>query len=194
MSLEIIMAPFDVFWAPVDEAAPTNVQDVPAGNWQVLGSTDSLNQNEDGVTVAGSQSFETFRGQSAAPQEVSRTEEDVGVSVWLVDLEPAMLRLALNQNAVSNTGAGGGSGGHDDIELERGAGKPNEIALLIRGPSPQFDGGFAYFYLKRCYNSGSYELQFSKNNPTGIGLEFTALRATSAPFMGRFVSQDSASA
>lgn len=194
MALQVIMSKYDVYWAPVDEAPPTNVQDVPAGNWQILGSSGAFSQTEDGVTVAGSQTFETFRGQSAAPQEVSRTEEDIVVSLALVDMDPAMLRLALGQNAVTNTGAGGGSGGHDDIELEQGAGKPNEIALLVRGPSPQFDGGFAYFYLKRCYQSGSFELQFSKNTATGIGLEFTALRATSAPFMGRFVSQDSASA
>ena len=192
MSLKIIMAPYDVYWAPVGEAFPV-VEVAPAGNWIVLGSVGALNINEDGVTVSGPQTFEQFRSAgSAAPQEVSRTEEDVIVALQLHDLDPAMLRLALNQNAVANTAAGGGFAGFDEIPLERGAGKPNEIALLVRGPSPLFDGGNAQFELKRCYNSGTYELGYSKNITTGIQLEFTALRATSAPFLGNLVSQASA--
>ena len=192
MPNEIIAFPYDVYWAPVGEAFPV-IEVAPAGNWLILGSAVALNTNEDGVTVSGPQTFETFRSAgSAAPQEVSLTEEDLIVALQLHDLTPDMLRLALNQNAVSNTAAGGGLAGFNEIDMERKAGKPNEIALLVRGASPEFTGGNAQFELKRCYQSGSYELAYSKNVFTGIQLEFTALRATSAPFLGNYVSQDSA--
>lgn len=192
MALEIMFAPYDVYWAPVGEAFPV-VEAVPAGNWLVLGAAVAERTNEDGVMVAMEQDFEEFRSAGhSAPQEASRVSEAVITTLTLHDLRPSMLRLVLNNNAVSNTGAGGGFAGFDAIDLERGAGKPNEMALLVRGISAQFATGNAQYQIPRCYVASSPEIVHTKGEAAGILMEFHALRAAATPFMGRLVSQDSA--
>lgn len=192
MALEILFSPYDVFWAPVGEAFPI-VEDAAAGNWLVLGASIAERTNEDGVMVTLEQDFEEFRSAGhSAPQEASRVSEAVIVTLTLHDLRPEMLRLVLNNNAVSSTAAGGGKAGFDEIDFERGASKPNEIALLVRGDSTQFATGTAQYEIPRCYCSSSPEIVHTKGEAAGIEMEFRVLRATAAPFMGKLVSQDSA--
>ncbi len=192
MALEIIMAPFDVYWAPVGEAFPV-VEVAPVGNWLVLGTSLAERTNEDGVTVTMEADYEEFRAAgTSSPIEASRTSESLMVNLILHDMQPEMLRLVLNQNAVTSVAAGGGFAGFDHIDLERGPGKVNEIALLVRGTSPQFATGNSQFEVPRCYVSSSPELVFTKGVATGIEMTFNALRDAASPFTGRFVSQDAA--
>lgn len=191
MALEIIMAPYDVFWAPVGEAFPV-VEVTPAGNWLVLGKTLAERTNEDGVTVTLEQEFEEFRAAgTSGPIEASRTSESQVINLTIHDLVPNMLRLVLNQNAVTSNAAGGGFAGYDEIDLYRGPGKPNEVALLVRGTSGQFAGN-AQYEIPRCYVSSNPELAYTKGVATGIEMEFRALMDSAAPFFGRYLSQDEA--
>lgn len=192
MGLEIMFAPYDVYWAPVGEAFPI-IEVAPAGNWLVLGAAVAERTNEDGVMVTMEQDFEEFRSAGhSAPQEASRVSESLIVSLTLHDLRPEMLRLVLNNNAVTSTAAGGGKAGFDEIDFERGAGKPTEMALLVRGISTQFATGNAQYQIPRCYVSSSPEIVHTKGEAAGIEIEFRTLRATATPFMGKLVSQDSA--
>ncbi len=192
MALEILFSPYDVYWAPVGEAFPA-IEDAPAGNWLVLGVSVAERTNEDGVMVTMEQDFEEFRAAgTSAPIEASRVSESLIVSLTLHDLRPEMLRLVLNNNTISNTAAGGGAAGFDEIDLERGPGKPQDIALLVRGDSTQFATGNAQYQIPRCYASSSPEIVHTKGEAAGIEMEFRALRADATPFLGRLVSQDSA--
>ncbi len=192
MALEILFAPYDVYWAPVGEAFPI-IEVAAAGNWLVLGTSLAERTNEDGVMVTLEQDFEEFRAAgTSAPIEASRVSESLIVSLTLHDLRPNMLRLVLNNNAVSSTAAGGGAAGFDEIDLERGPGKPNEVALLVRGASTQFATGNAQYQIPRCYGASSPEIVHTKGEAAGIEIEFRALRAAATPFLGRLVSQDSA--
>lgn len=191
MALEILFAPYDVFWAPVGEAFPI-IEVSPSGNWLVLGTSLAERTNEDGVMVTLEQDFEEFRAAgTSAPIEASRVSESLIVTLTLHDLRPNMLRLVLNNNTISNTAAGAAAG-FDEIDLERGPGKPTEMALLVRGASTQFATGNAQYQIPRCYVSSSPEIVHTKGEAAGIEIEFRALRDSATPFMGRLVSQDSA--
>ncbi len=48
MALEILFAPYDVYWAPVGESFPI-IEAAPAGNWLILGTSVAERTNEDGV-------------------------------------------------------------------------------------------------------------------------------------------------
>jgi len=137
------------------------------------------------------QDFERFRsaGESML-QEVSRITEDFTMALQLHDFLPTMIRLALNQNAVTSNAAASGVAGFDEINLRRGPGKPNEVALLVRGASPMLAAGNAQFEIPRCFNSSSPELVFSKGVWMGIQLDFESLKATASPFAGRILFQD----
>lgn len=191
MAIEILFSPYDVFWAPVGESFPA-IGASPGGNWLVLGTSVAERTNEDGVMVAFEQEFEEFRAAgTSAPIEASRVRESVIISLTLHDLRPNMLRLVLNNNAITNTAAGAAAG-FDEIDLERGPGKPQEMALLVRGDSTQFATGNAQYQIPRCYVSSSPEIVHTKGEAAGIELEFRALRAASSPYMGKLISQDSA--
>lgn len=167
--LEILSGPLDVYIAPVGEAFPTVSTSPPGGNWTLLGSNGDLNYGEDGVTVAHEESVEEFRMLgSTGPVKAVRSEESLMVRLLLADLSPAQYKYALNFNTVTSNAS------DDEIDTYKGR-EVATRALLVRGPSPVFDGGNAQWEVPRVHVGGEPEIVFQKGEPAGIEIEFRAL-------------------
>lgn len=165
--IEIVNGPMSVYWGPVGESFPA-VADAVAGNWLLIGTSGPHNYHEDGVSVLSEKNVEFFRAlASGYPRKAFITEADLMVSLTLVDLSLAQIRLALNQNTVTTASP------IAHIQLDVGL-DVNEIALLARGAgkSPQFAGGNAQYELPRVVEDGSREWSYVKGEPVGSELNF----------------------
>lgn len=190
---EIVAAPFSVYWAPVGEAFP-DVDEVPGGNWALIGTSGDRDYTPDGVAIVFSQTIEKIRGAgSTGPRKATRTEEDLMVRFSVFDNLLAAQRLAHNNNAIATTAAGSGTPGFKEIPVYKGL-DVAQLALLARGPSPEANAAWQQqLEIPVCYQSGSPEPVFNKAGAAGMALEFTALEdpnaATSADRFGRLVQQ-----
>lgn len=188
---EIVAGPVSLYWAPLATAFPA-VDTAPGGSWTLIGSSGADNYIEDdGVAVETNAEYdEVFGLGRAAPIKALRTKEELIVKVSIMDLTASQVRLALGQNAVTQTASGVGIPGTDEIELARGL-SVNEIAVLIRGTgiSPSLAAGNVQFELPRAYEAGSRPLKFVKNEPVGIELEFHALWDDVSGRLARYVVQ-----
>jgi len=73
---EIIVSPFQIYLAPVGETWSL-LDDVPAGNWRLLGTSGKYNYAEDGVTVTHEQTINQIRTLgSTGPVKAARPEEE----------------------------------------------------------------------------------------------------------------------
>lgn len=192
---EIIGAPLTLWLAPVGEAFPLIDAD-PAGNWIKIGTNGDRNYSEEGVTVMHSQSISQARpAGSTGPVKAWRTDEDLMISLTLWDLTLEQYLYALNSAAVATTAAALGVAGFKEMGLSQGQ-DVQLYALLARGVSPYGDGFNAQYQLARCYQSANPNPQFTKGNPAGLELEFTALEdpaaATPAERFGKLVTQHQA--
>lgn len=171
---EVIMGPMELYVAPVGEAFP-DVDEAPAGNWDLVGTSGKQNYKEDGVTVTLSQTLAHFRGLgSTLPIKSIRSEEDVTVEVILADMALEQVALALNSNTVTTTAAGTGTPGDKAIQLYRGP-DVAQMALLARGPSPYFASGYAQFELLKVVVEGEPAMVWTKSgDPVGVQLMFRA--------------------
>lgn len=170
---EVIMGPMELFWAPFGTAFPA-VDEAPGVSWTKVGTSGKQNYKEDGVTVVLAQTLAHFRGLgSTLPIKSIRSEEDVTVSVILADMSLEQVRLALNNNAVTTTGAGA-EAGFKHIQLYRGP-DVAQMALLARGPSPYFASGYGQFELLKVVVEGQPEMVWAKNGePVGVEIVFRA--------------------
>jgi len=193
---EIIAAPFTVWFAPVGEAFPA-IDAVPAGNWAKIGTSGDLNESEDGVTVAHSQTTETARvAGTTGPRKAFRTAEDLMIRFTMLDMSLEHYKHAMNGNAVTTTAAGSGTAGFKKIGLRQGL-AVSTMALLVRGDASAYGDGYKGQYeIPICFQSGSPEPVFRKGQPAGLALEFTALEdagaASEAERFGRLIFQHQA--
>ena len=162
-------------------AANEQAPDITAAltTWKQLGLNGAVHYEDDGVTVALSQSIEKIRGAaSTAPIKVYRTEEDVTISLTLRDMRLEMLQYALQGAGLLSPAPTNASG----LNLFRGVNVPT-AAILLRGiglsPYPVQSGGSQYalqFFAPAGYMSAdSIEMMFGKNNPAETPFEFTVL-------------------
>lgn len=176
---EIIGAPFTLWVAPVGTAFPL-IDVAPAGPWKMVGTSGDLSQTEEGVTVSHSQAFNTPRSAgSTGPRKAFRTEEDLVVSLTLMDMSLEQYALAMNGNEVATTAAGVGTAGFKALKLHRGVNVAT-MALLVRGPSAYGDDFKAQYQVPVVFQSGSPEPVLTKGEPAGLALEFTAIEDPSA--------------
>lgn len=192
---EIVAAPFTLWLAPVGTAFPA-IDAAPAVAWIKVGTSGDRNYSDDGVTVAHSQNIEQARPVGATgPVKAWRTEEDLMIRLTLWDITLEQYAVALNGNEVSTTAAGVGTAGFKEIGLSQGQ-EVTAYALLARGLSAYGDGYAAQYEVPRCYQSASPEPVFTKGEPAGLELEFTALEdlnaANDAERFGRLVMQHQA--
>lgn len=192
---EIIMAPFEVFTAPVGEAFP-DVDETPTGNWELFGTNGIKNYSEDGVTVTHEQTLEPHRTVgSTGPVKVKRTEESLLIDFVLEDLSLEQYAKVLNNVVVTDTAAGSGTPGHRDITLRQGPAVA-EFAVLVRGPSPYADGMIAQYQVPRAYQAANPTPVFSKGEAAGLAVQLAALEdmnaATDEERFGKLVAQDAA--
>lgn len=192
---EIIMAPFEVWLAPVGEAFP-DVDETPGGNWELLGTNGVKNYSEDGVTVTHEQTLEPHRTLgTTGPVKVKRTEENLMVEFVLEDLSMEQYAKVLNDVVVTDTPAAAGTPGHRDITLRQG-GDVSTFAALVRGPSPYADGYNAQYQIPRVFQAGNPAPVFTKGEAAGLQVQLTALEdpnaATDEERFGKLVAQDAA--
>lgn len=172
---EVIAAPFTVYRAPVGTAFPL-IGAAPASDWVKIGTSGDRSQTEEGVTVSHRQAINAVRAAgSTGPIKAFRNEEDLMVAFTLMDLSLEAYAMAMNGNAVSTTAAGVGTAGYKALKLYRGA-SVTLHALLIRGAASAYgDGWSSQYQIPVCFQSGDAEPVFTKGEPAGIALEFTAL-------------------
>lgn len=190
---EIVGVPFTLYVAPTGTAFPL-ITAAPAVDWVKVGTSGDRNYTEDGVTVAHSQSFNLVRSAGATgPQKAFRTEEDLVISLTLMDLTLEQYALALNDNVVATTAAGVGTAGFKALKLYQGVGVET-MALLIRGDASAYGESWKSQYeIPVCFQSGNPEPVYTKGEPASLALEFTTLEdpdaATAEERFGRLVMQ-----
>lgn len=193
---EIIAAPFTLWWAPTGTAFPL-IDAAPAVAWIKVGTSGDRSESEEGVTVAHGQEFNQVRTAGATgPVKAFRTEESLVVSLTLLDITLEQYRLSLNGNAVATTAAGVGTAGFRALNLYKGV-DVAAMALLVRGEVSGYgDGWRSQYEIPVCFQSGSPEPVFTKGEPAGLALEFTALEdpaaATADARFGRMIMQHAA--
>jgi hypothetical protein len=190
---EIVAAPFTVYVAPLGTAFPL-LGVAPAGAWIKLGTSGDRSMSEEGVTVAHGQEINQIRtAGSTGPVKAFRTEESLVISLTLLDISLEQYALAFDGNTVATTAAGVGTAGHKALKLYRGV-NVDAVALLVRGDVSAYgDGMQSQYEIPACFQSGSPEPVFTKGEPAGLALEYTALEdpdaATPDARFGRLLMQ-----
>lgn len=190
---EIVGVPVTLWVAPVGTAFPL-IGAAPSVTWKMVGTSGDRSETEEGVTVAHSESINKMRSAgSTGPIKAFRTEEDLMISLVLMDITLEQYSLAMNSNAVATTAAGVGAAGFKAMKLYKGI-QVASMALLVRGQASAYGEGWnAQYEVPVCFQSGVPELVFTKGEPAGLALEFTALEdpsaATPADRFGRMVMQ-----
>lgn len=191
---EIIASPFQAYLAAEGEAFPL-IDAQPAGGWTLLGTNGNKNISEDGVTVAHEEDIEEFRMLGATgPLKASRVSEGLMISFTLHDISLEQYANALNFNTVTTNAPGVGVAGFKEINLYKGIQLPTR-ALLLRGVSPYGAGWNLQYEIPRVYPSAEAEVVYSKGEPAGLELTFTALidlGAAAGEEFGRLVAQHAA--
>ena len=135
---ELLVGPIEIYTGPVNEARP-DLEDAPAGNWTLLGTSGSKNYGEDGVVITPEDTIsEFFVLGSTAPQKAHRSQERWTCAVTLHDLTVEHLATAMNGASITEAAPGSGTAGVRDIDLLRGA-DVTEIGLLLRSAAAARD-------------------------------------------------------
>lgn len=193
---EIIAAPFTLWWAPTGTAFPL-IDAAPGASWTKVGTSGDRSETEEGVTVAHGQEINQVRtAGSTGPVKAFRREESLVISLTLLDISLEQYALALNGNDVATTAAGVGTAGYKALKLYRGVDVAT-MALLVRGAASAYGEGWnSQYEVPVCFQSASPEPVYTKGDPAGLALEFTALEDTAAATadarFGRLVMQHAA--
>ncbi len=192
--LEIVVGPLQLYVAPVGEAFPA-IEDTPAGNWALVGTSGDKNYSEDGVTLTHEQSIELIMvAGSTGPIKAVRTSEGLTVGVTIFDLTLEEYTRVINNVTPTDVSAGGGFPGTRAIQLRRGS-SVVEFALLAKGleSSPELVATPLQYELPRMFVGGEPSLVFAKGDATGLEMEFTALEdpaaSTDAERFGQIIYQ-----
>lgn len=190
---EVMVAPLAVYTGPVNEARP-DLNDTPAGNWTLLGTSGKDNYTEDGVVVTPEQTIEEwFSLGSTGPQKAFRSQERLTVELNMRDLTAEHMAKIWNDASVTDTAAGSGTAGVRDFDLLQGS-AVTEFGLLLRGDvSPYMASAKMQIWLPRCYVETNGEMTFVKNEPAGLSIQFSALEHSTNGF-GKYEVQDAAAA
>lgn len=190
---EIIIAPYEVWLAPVGESFPA-IEDTPAGNWAKLGTNGKRNQSEDGVTVTHEQTIYEHRNAGhTGPAKFARTEENQLISFVLEDLTLEQYAKLINGPTVDDTPAGGGAAGYRDITLWQGP-DVQEYAMLVRGPSPYGSDWNMQYQVPIVVQTDNPAPVFQKGGAAGLACEWRAKEdpdaATEKERFGKLRGQD----
>lgn len=175
--LEIVFAPGEVYAAPVGEAFP-DVNEAPAGNWELIGTEGSKNYDEAGVIIRSPVNMAKFRSLgSTVPRKVSITERDFVVEFTVVDMNPEELSLGYGADPddIVDTPPGGGDAGERAITIPVSP-VPLQRALLVRvEQSPFGEGFFMQWEIFAASQVGSSEGTLSKSTPYGVRHTYEAV-------------------
>lgn len=168
---EILAGPLDVYFAPTGTTFPAvsvtddDVKD--GGTWTFIGYT------EGGVKVAHPQTVVELRAdQVTGPIKAVRSEEGLEITFDLASLTLENYALALNQ-AVTGPTTGGGE---KSVTPYRGGFQVETLALLVRqGHLSPYGDKVLQFEVPACFNTGSPEATFTKDNKAVLSVSFHAL-------------------
>jgi hypothetical protein len=178
---EIIASPLTLYVAEVGTAFP-KIDAAPAGAWLKLGALGAKNYTDDGVTVTTSQTVETFiPAGSTAPRKAFRTEEGLAMGFTLVDLSPEQFAKVLDEAAITTVVAAAGKAGEKSFSMLRGLGV-QQYALLARGESTVDNELASQYEWPTVYQSGDPSPVYTKGEPAGLDVEFTALEVEDGEF------------
>ena len=189
---EIIVAPFEVWLGPVPTTFPY-ADDVPAGNWKLLGTNGKDNYSEDGITLTHEQTINQIRTLgSTGPKKVTRPSENLTIALILDDLTAEQYAKVLNGVTLTDVPAASGTPGTRDVLLRQGL-AVTTFCLLCKGVSPYGDGWAMQYQVPIVYQSANPAPVFNKGDAAGLALEFTAIEdpaaATPAESFGKIVAQ-----
>ncbi len=179
----ILVGSGEIFIAPVGEAFP-DADDAPAGNWVTLGDIDG------GVTINKTQSTDEHEvDDESGPVKITRSAERMTIVANLAEATLDNLGEVFNKQDPS---VDAGPPAIKTLNLYRGVGNVNEVAVLFRGGSPYGDFN-AQYQIPRAAQIGDIGSAFVKDSKVLIPVEFTALvdpnAATAAEKFGSWVAQ-----
>lgn len=178
---EIIASPLTLYVADVGTAFP-KIDEAPAEAWLKLGALGAKNYTDDGVTVSTSQTVETFiPAGSTAPRKAFRTEEGLAMGFTLVDLSPEQFAEILDRAAITTVAKGAEKAGEKSFSMLRGLGV-QQYALLARGESTVDNDLASQYEWPTVYQSGDASPVYTKGEPAGLDVEFTALEVEEGEF------------
>lgn len=167
---DLVIGYVEVYWAPDGEAFPA-IGDAPAGNWTKIGSQGAASYSEAGVSIQEDKTFSEIKSlKNIDPECMVLTERNLRVTLELKDMSSAQIRLAFNNNAVSDTATG------NELDLDVIV-DPTVIAILVRGEdkSPDEEGENLQFEFEHCVEVGSRDINFNKEDAAMAALEFRVL-------------------
>jgi hypothetical protein len=190
---EIIMAPYTIYTAPLDETFP-DVDETPGGNWSLLGTSGNKSYEDEGVSVSHEQTIvEKRTAGCTGPIKAVRTEEGLKIHVVLADVTVETYAKVLNGLTLTDTAAASGEPGFRVINLRQGP-TVAAFSLLVRGASPYGEDWNAQYEIPKVYQSASPKPVYGKGQTAQLEVEFTALEdpdaATDAERFGYFRAQD----
>lgn len=175
---ELIVAPFEVWSAPVGTAFPT-LDEAPAGAWAKVGTSGKESITHAGVQVSHESAYTVapfVLPGATAPSKASRTMELVSVAFMLADVTAEAYATALNGAVVTDVPPGSGTAGYRTVTLLNGP-DVDEVALLIRGEvSPYIATGRSQYELPRVTQTAPPTPLFIKSEPAGLAFRLRALR------------------
>ena len=185
---EMVSGPLTLYTAPEGTLAP-EISAMPGSPWVLLGTNGARSISEDGLTVSFEESIESQRVLgSTGVQKLFRTDEDLMLSLSLLDVSAETFAIAMSGLPVTDVAAASGTGGYRAVDLLRGFDVEN-LAFLARGFSPYGDNMAAQFWLPKGYASFSGELQYQKGEAAMIELEIMAIEHTTHGY-GQYRTQD----
>lgn len=173
-----------VYWADGGTARPTEVTTSPA-SFTLIGTGGVGDQAPGGVKISHPIATSVWRGESTAPRKVALTEEDVMVEFAIAEFTAANLAMSMGDKAITTVSPGAGVPGSKGFDLYRGPGAIVPVALLIRGSSPEMDGGVLEYYIPYAINESNIESTFQKSDPALIPFVFRAVEDPSSPSTDR---------
>lgn len=185
-SRELVTAPLELYWAPEGTPFPTVDAD-PTPAFTLIGTGGSLNYSEDGIGITADVTTEDIMVLGDIdPRCLVVTGRDMRVSVTLLDHTLEQIRLAFNNNPVTQDP---GPPSVSILDLDTGS-DLTQLAILARGvgKSPEFEGGNFQWEFDPVVEVASKEITYVKGQPAGVNLEFRVLAGIDS--VRRLVAQD----
>ena len=185
---EMVSGPLTVYTATEGTLAP-ELSVLPASPWGLLGTNGARSISDDGLTATFDETIEAQRTLgSTGIAKLFRTEEDVTMSLSLLDVSVETFAIAMSGLPVTTIAPGSGTAGYRRVELFRGFNVLN-LAFLMRGFSPYADNMSAQFWVPKGYASFSGDLQYEKGSAAMIQLEIMAIEHLTLGH-GQYQAQD----
>jgi len=166
-----------VYTATGGTARPDQVITSPTG-FTLLGTGGVGDQAPGGLKLSHPITTALWRGEGSEPRKAAITEEDFMAEVAIAEFSAANLAMALGGKSLTTVTPATGIPGSKGFDLYRGPGAMTPVALLIRGTSPEMDGGVLEYYVPYAINDNSVESTFQKTDPALIPFVW---RAVSGP-------------